>query len=88
MSLKVSYTRKQCGEKSSVSFKYVDELENMNDSESATLDLKITVVNVDEGLKSIVFNFDRRGRFIYELSSYKDDVQDEDDGKFTSYLLY
>ena len=88
MSLKVSYTRKQCGEKSSVSFKYVDELENMNDSESATLDLKITVVNVDEGLKSIVFNFDRRERFIYELSSYKDDVQDEDDGKFTSYLLY
>ena len=41
---------------------YVDEFENMNDSESATLDLKITVVNADEGLKSIVFNFDRRGR--------------------------
>ena len=74
--------------KISVSFMYVDEFENMNDSESATLDLKITVVNADEGLKSIVFNFDRRGRFIYELSSYKDDVQDEDDGKFTSYLLY
>ena len=74
--------------KISVSSMYVDELENMSDSESATLDLKITVVNADEGLKSIVFNFDRRGRFIHELSSYKDDVQDEDDDKFTSYLLY
>ena len=74
--------------KISVSSMYVDEFENMSDSESATLDLKITVVNADEGLKSIVFNFDRRGRFIYELSSYKDDVQDEDDDKFTSYLLY
>ena len=63
---------------------YVDEFENMSDSESATLDLKITVVNADEGLKSIVFNFDRRGSFTHELSSYKDDVQDEDDDKFTS----
>ena len=33
---------------------YVDEFENMSDSESATLDLKITAVNADEGLKSIV----------------------------------
>ena len=67
---------------------YVDEFENMSDSESATLDLKITVVNADEGLKSIVFNFDRRGRFIHELSSYKDDVQDEDDDKFTSFIFF
>ena len=74
--------------KISVSSMYVDEFENMSDSESATLDLKITVVNADEGLKSIVFNFDRIGRFNHELSSYKDDVQDEDDDKFTSYLFY
>ena len=74
--------------KISVSSMYVDEFENMSDSAFATLDLKITVVNADEGLKSIVFNFDRRGRFTHELSSYKDDVQDEDDDKFTSYLLY
>ena len=74
--------------KISVSSMYVDEFENMSDSEFATLDLKITVVNADEELKSIVFNFDRIGRFTHELSSYKDDVQDEDDDKFTSYLLY
>ena len=65
---------------------YVDEFENMIDSESATLDLKITVVN--EGLKSIVFNFDRIGRFNHELSSYKDDVKDEDDDKFTSFIFF
>ena len=35
---------------------YVDEFENMSDSESATLDLKITAVNADERLKSIVSN--------------------------------
>ena len=57
--------------KISVSFMYVDEFENMNDSESATLDLKITVVNADEGLKSIVFNLDRRGRCTYELTHTK-----------------
>ena len=66
---------------------YVDEFENMSDSESATLDLKITAVNADEGLKSIVSNFDRIGRFNHELSSYKDDVQDEDDDKFTSIIF-
>ena len=67
---------------------YVDEFENMSDSESATLDLKITAVNADEGLKSIVSNFDRIGRFNHELSSYKDDVQDEDDDKFTSFIFF
>ena len=35
--------------KISVSSMYGDELENMSDSEFATLDLKITVVNADEG---------------------------------------
>ena len=37
---KFSYTRKQYGGKSSVSSMYVDEFENMSDSESATLDLE------------------------------------------------
>ena len=57
--------------KISVSSMYVDEFEIMSYSESATLDLKITVVNADEGLKSIVFNFDRRGRCTYELTHTK-----------------
>ena len=67
---------------------YVDEFENMSDSESATLDLKITAVNADERLKSIVSNFDRIGRFNHELSSYKDDVQDEDDDKFILFIFF
>ena len=50
--------------------------------------MKITVVNADEGLKSIVFNFDRIGRFNHELSSYKDDAQDENDDKFTSFIFF